>query len=58
MQIELDHDELEYLIEGLDSLKTKMAFTKGPTSAEKNAKIRRAEAIEVKLLQASKQAEE
>jgi len=52
MQVELDTDELESLIESLDCLKTKIAFTKGVSYAEKTARIARAEALELKLRQA------
>lgn len=49
MHVELELAEIESLIEGLDCLKTKIAFTKGLTAAEKNEKIVKAEAIELKL---------
>ena len=42
MHVELEPEEIELLIEGLDCLKTKIAFTKGLASAEKNEKIREA----------------
>jgi hypothetical protein len=50
MQIELLPDELESLIESVDCLKTKIAFTKGLTSAEKQERLIKAEALEQKLL--------
>jgi endonuclease III-like uncharacterized protein len=49
MQIDLDADEIETLIEGLDYYKTKVAYVKGDTYAEKTEKLKRAEAIEQKL---------
>jgi hypothetical protein len=49
MHVELEPDEIESLIEGLDCLKTKIAFTKGLTRTEKNEKIIKAEALELKL---------
>jgi hypothetical protein len=49
MHVELEPDEIESLIEALDCLKTKIAFTKGFPAAEKNEKIIRAEALELKL---------
>jgi hypothetical protein len=49
MRVELEPNEIESLIEGLDCLKTKIAFTKGLTAIEKNEKILKAEAIELKL---------
>jgi hypothetical protein len=49
MQVELKPDEIESLIEGLDCLKTKIAFTKGPTPPDKNEKISKVEALELKL---------
>lgn len=53
MQVELESEEIESILEGLDYLKTKIAFTKGLAPAEKNERIRQAEAIEVKLRQNS-----
>ena len=35
MNVELEPDEIESLIEGLDCLKTKIAFTKGLTPTRK-----------------------
>jgi endonuclease III-like uncharacterized protein len=50
MQIDLDADEIETLIEGLDYYKTKVAYVKGSgTYAEKTEKLKRAEMIEQKL---------
>jgi hypothetical protein len=49
MHVELEPDEIESLIEGLDCLKTKIAFTKGLTPAEKNEKMIKAQALEQKL---------
>jgi hypothetical protein len=50
MRVELEPDELESLIEAVDCLKTKIAFTKGLTSSEKKEKLVQAEALEAKLL--------
>jgi hypothetical protein len=50
MHVELEPDEIEFLIEGLDCLKTKIAFTKGLKPSEKNDKINKAQALEQKLL--------
>ena len=49
MQVDLQCEEIEALIEGLDYLKTKIAYTKGPTYAEKTEKLLKAEALEQKL---------
>jgi hypothetical protein len=49
MHVELEPDEIESLIEGLDCLKTKIAFTKGITATEKNEKIIKVDALELKL---------
>jgi hypothetical protein len=49
MHIELEPDEVESLMEGLDCLKTKIAFTKGLASTEKNERIRNIDALEQKL---------
>lgn len=49
MHMEFEPEEIEALIEGLDCLKTKIAFTKGLTSAEKNERISKAQALELKL---------
>lgn len=49
MHIEFEPDEIESLIEALDCLKTKIAFTKGLTPAEKKEKLIQAEALERKL---------
>ena len=49
MHVELELAEIQSLIEALDCLKTKIAFTKGVTSAEKNDKIRNIEKLELKL---------
>jgi hypothetical protein len=50
MRVELEPEEIESLVEGLDCLKTKIAFTKGLSAAEKNARMVKAEALERKLL--------
>jgi hypothetical protein len=53
MQVDLNADEIETLIEGLDYYKTKVAYVNGSgTYAEKTEKLMRAEAIEQKLRQA------
>jgi hypothetical protein len=52
MHVELEPEEIESLIESLDCLKTKIAFVKGATYAEKTAKIVKAEALELKLRRA------
>lgn len=52
MHVELEADEIESLIESLDCLKTKIAFTKGLASAEKNAMISKAERLEIRLREA------
>lgn len=52
MQVDLEPREVKSLIESLDCLKTKIAFEKGASYAEKTAEIVRAEAIELKLRQA------
>jgi hypothetical protein len=49
MRLELEPDEIESLIEALDCLKTKIAFTKGLTSSEKTERIIKAELLETKL---------
>jgi hypothetical protein len=49
VQVELTAEEIESLIESLDCLKTKIAFTKGLTSGEKTERIIQAEALEMKL---------
>lgn len=49
MHVELNPEEIESLVEALDCLKTKIAFTKGLTPTEKNEKIRKAEKIVLKL---------
>jgi hypothetical protein len=51
MQVELEPEEIDSLIEALDCLKTKIAFVKGVSYAEKTAKILKVEAIELKLHQ-------
>ena len=50
MQIDLEPAEIEALVEGLDCLKTKIAFTKGLAPAEKNARMVEVEALERKLM--------
>ena len=52
MQVELTPEEIESLLEGLDYFKTKIAYTKGDTYAEKTEKLLRAEALEQKLRRA------
>lgn len=54
MQVDLDPDEIKTLIEGLDYYKTKVAYVKGDSYAEKTEKLKRAEAIEQKLRAATK----
>ena len=49
MHVELEPEEIESLLEGLDCLKTKIAFTKGLTPTEKKARLIKAEALELKL---------
>jgi hypothetical protein len=50
MQVDLDPEEIEVLIEGLDYYKTKVAYVKGSgTYAEKTEKLKFAEVIEQKL---------
>jgi hypothetical protein len=49
MQIDLQREEVVALIEGLDYLKTKIAYVKGPSYAEKTEKLLHAEALEQKL---------
>ncbi len=53
MHVELEADEIESLIEALDCLKTKIAFTKGLTPSEKTERIIKAEALETKLSKGS-----
>ena len=53
MPIDLEPDEIEALIEGLDCLKTKIAFVnRRATYEEKTAKLAKAEALEMKLRRA------
>ena len=52
MHVEFEPEEIESLVEGLDCLKTKIAFTKGLTPVEKKDKLIKAEALEQKLLNA------
>lgn len=49
MQVDLEPEDLESLIEALDCLKTKFAFVKGSTYAERTEKLLKAEALEQKL---------
>jgi hypothetical protein len=51
-KIELTPVELQSLIESIDCLKTKIAFTKGLSSTEKKDKLVKADALERKLLDA------
>jgi hypothetical protein len=53
MKVDLEPDEIETLIEGLDCYKTKVSFTKGRSYAEKTEKLKWAEAIEQKLRKAA-----
>jgi hypothetical protein len=53
MQVDLEPDEIETLIEGLDCYKTKVSFTKGRTYAEKTEKLKWADEIEHKLRKAA-----
>jgi hypothetical protein len=52
MQLELEVHEIEMLIESLDCLKTKFAFVKGASYAERTEQIVKADALEQKLRQA------
>ncbi len=52
MQVELDEDEINWLVEAIDCLKTKISFVKGDSYAEKTAKLLKAEALEQKLRRA------
>ncbi len=52
MQIELEPEELDSILEGLDCLKTKIAFVKGATYAEKTARLATVEALEQKVRRA------
>lgn len=52
MHIELDAEEINWLVEALDCLKTKISFVKGDSYAEKTAKLLKADAIEQKLRRA------
>ncbi len=49
MKVELDLEDIESLLEAVDCLKTKIAFTKGLPPSEKNQKLRAAEGLEKKL---------
>lgn len=49
MQVDLEPDEIDTLIEGLDCYKTKVSFKKGTTYAEKTEQLQWADAIEAKL---------
>ena len=49
MQVKLEPDEIESLIEALDCLKSKIAFTKGIAPAEKKERLIVADALEQKL---------
>ncbi len=51
MDLELEPEEIQSLIESLDCLKTKIAFTKGTSYAEKTERIVRIETLEMKLRQ-------
>lgn len=53
MQIELETGEIEALLEGLDYVKTRIAFKKGGGSyEEKTARIRELDALEQRLRRA------
>ena len=52
MPLELSPEEIETLIEGLDYYKTKIAYVKGATYAEKTERLMKAEALEQKLRRA------
>jgi hypothetical protein len=52
MLVELEPDEIDALLEGLDYLKTKISYTKGDSYATKTAKLLKAEALEQKLRRA------
>jgi hypothetical protein len=49
MQVDLQPDEIEMLIEGLDHYKTRIAFTKGGDYAAKTAKLQKADDLADKL---------
>lgn len=50
MQIDLEPNDVEVLLEGLDYVKTRIAFKKGVGSyEEKTARIRELDALERKL---------
>ena len=50
MQLELEASDVEVLLEGLDYVKTRIAFKKGGGSYdEKTARIRELDALEQKL---------
>lgn len=49
MEIELNADEFATILEGLDYVKSKIAFTKGLSYADKTARLGEIEALEQKL---------
>jgi len=49
MYVDLEPEEIEALLEGLDCLKTKIAYVKGASYEEKTEKLVKAEALELKL---------
>jgi hypothetical protein len=49
MQVNLDSEEIEALVEGLDCLKIKIAHVKGATYAEKTQRLIKVESLESKL---------
>lgn len=49
MHVDLELEEIGTLIEGLDYLKTKIAYVKGPTYTEKTEQLAKAEALKLKL---------
>ena len=49
MEIELDAKEFATVMEGLDYVKSKIAFTKGVSYAEKTSRLGQIESLEQKL---------
>ena len=49
MQVDLEAAEIESLIEALDCLKTKVAFVKGASYAERTERLMKADELEQKL---------
>ncbi len=52
MHVDLEPEEIETLLEGLEYLKIRIAYVKGATYAEKTEKLVGAEALELKLRRA------